>query len=137
MKRQYVTDSGEVHGLIKSVGNSVHGKGNLEHMTGSNKEKAEKLRKEEQKIIKARYINYQGESERLDKTYMRWAGDPIESYHFIPNHVYEVPFGLVKEVNANQGLKVRSEVLDKNGEPSVNEKKSKKIHEFVPVDFGI
>lgn len=135
MKRQYVTASGEVHGLINSVGNSVQGQGNLSHMAPADKEKAEKLKKEEQKIVKARYINYRGPQERLDKMYMRWAGEPIEKYHFIPNEVYEVPMGLVKEINESPGLVKRSEVLDANGTPTVRDGASIKTHEFVPVSF--
>ena len=135
MKRQYVTANGEVHGLVNSVGNSVKGQGNFEHMTAENKAKAEKERKEDQKIVKARYINYRGPNERLDKMYMRWAGEPIEKYHFIPNEIYEVPMGLVKEINGNPGLAKRSEVLDADGVPTKVEGQAIKTHEFVPVSF--
>ena len=128
-------DSGEKHGLMNVVGNSVKGKGNLEHMTAATKDKAEKLHKAEQRIIKARYLNFQGDTERLDKMYMRWAGEPIEKYHFIPNQVYEVPYGLVKEINENPGIVQRSEVLDKSGNPTKKAGGAKKIHQFVPVEF--
>ena len=129
-----VTESGEQHGLINTVANSVKDE-NFKHMTPENKAKAEKLRKEESKLVKARYINHRGSHERLTKPYCHWAGDPIQTWHCIPDHVYDIPKGLVDEVNGNKGLPRRSEVLDAKGMPTSKDGKSEKIHEFVPVGF--
>ena len=132
-----IAPNGEKHGLINSVGNSVKDDG-FKHMTPETRKKAEALRKEEARIVKARYINHQGENERLTKPYMHWAGDPIQTWHFIPNEVYDVPMGLINEVNAS-GLPRRSDrVLDVNGDPTIVQKKDggkERIHEFVPVSF--
>jgi hypothetical protein len=129
-----VTETGEEHGLINTVANSVKDEG-FKHMTPENKAKAEKMRKEDSKKVKARYINHRGDHERLTKPYMRWAGDPITMWHFIPNEVYEVPMGLVNEINSS-GLVQRSELYDVHGKsiPRVDGKKDK-IHEFVPCSF--
>jgi len=132
-----ISPTGERHGLINEVANSVQDD-NFKHMTPENRTKAEKLRKEESKIVKARYINHRGENERLTKPYMHWAGDPIQTWHFIPNEVYDVPMGLVKEVNDSGLVKRSDKVLDANGNPSVVRTKDggkERIHEFVPVAF--
>lgn len=129
-----VTASGEKHGWINRVGNSVPDNG-FAHMSPEIKAKAEKLRKEEARKVKARYINHRGDHERLTKPYMRWAGDPIDTYHLIPGEVYELPYGFIKEINESPGLARRSEVLDKNGLPTVKDGKNEKIHELVPVSF--
>lgn len=134
MIKEKVSASGEKHGLINVVANSVPDDG-FAKMKPEAKAKAEKLKKEEHRIVKARYINHKGPNERLTKPYMRWAGDPIETWHFIPDEVYELPLGLVNEVNGNPGLAKRSELLDANGIPTKKEGKSEKIHEFVPVGF--
>lgn len=128
------TQSGEQHGLINSIANSVPDTG-FKHMSPENKTKAEKLRKEESRIVKARYINHRGQNERLDKPYCRWAGDPIQQWHLIPGQVYDLPLGFINEVNGNPGLPKRSEILDDKGVPTVRDGMSEKIHELVPVGF--
>ena len=127
-----VTEAGEKHGLINVLANSVKDT-EFSHMTPENKTKAEKLRKEESRKVKARYMNHRGINERLSKPYCRWAGDPIQMWHFIPGHIYEVPMGLVNEVNASYFPK-RSDLLDASGKPTLKDS-YEKVHEFVPVSF--
>ena len=97
------------------------------------KAKCEKLRKEEARIVKARYINHRGLHERLSKPYLRWAGDKILMYHLIPGYVYDLPMGFINEVNSS-GLKKRSNV-DGDATPINKEAGVEKIHELVPVSF--
>lgn len=113
MRIQQVTPGGEQHGLVNEIGNSVPFD-DFKHMTEANREKARKLKKEDNRIVKATYINLKNTSKRLDKPYCRWAGDPIQHYHLIPGETYEVPWGFVNEVNA-VGLKIRGE-KEVNGE---------------------
>lgn len=130
-----VTESGEQHGLINTVANSVKDDG-FKHMDPETKGKAEKLKKEEHKKVKARYLNHRGTHERLTKPYCRWAGDPIQTWHFIPGQVYEVPLGLINEVNdPKKCLPKRSEILDAKGNPTTREGVPERIHEFVPISF--
>jgi hypothetical protein len=124
--------NGEQHGLINTLTNSVKDDG-FSHMTPEAKAKAEKLRKEEKRIVKARYINHRGNQERLTKPYCRWAGDPIQIYHLIPGEVYELPMGLVNEVN-NSGL-IRRSKEDTDRTPVGKIEGKDVIHELVPVGF--
>lgn len=135
MVKELVTTSGEKHGLINRVSNSVRAEDGFKNMDAKTKAKAEKLKEEDHKIVKARYRNNRGDHERLTKPYCRWAGDPIETWHFIPGEVYELPYGLVREVNESPGLAKRSEVLDANGIPTKKDGKNERIHEFVAVGF--
>lgn len=132
--QELVASNGERHGLINTVGNSVPDSG-FKHMNPTMKAKAEKLKKEESKVVKAKYLNYRGTHERLSKPYCRWEGDPIQMWHFIPNETYEVPMGLVNEVNSSPGLARRSEILDAHGRPTMKEGKAEKLHEFVAIGF--
>ncbi len=134
MTKELVSSTGERHGLINQVGNSVADNG-FKHMDPVTKTKAEKLRKEESKLVSARYMNHRGSHERLTKPYCRWAGDPIQTWHFIPGETYELPYGLVKEVNDNPGLPKRSDILDAKGVPTLKDQKAEKIHEFVATSF--
>lgn len=130
-----VTERGEQHGLINSLANSCADKG-FSHMKPEDQKKAEALRKEESKIVKARYINHNGNHERLTKPYMRWAGDPIRMFHLIPGYTYELPYGFVKEINdPNKTMPIRSEILDSKGIPTVKDNVGKRIHELVPIGF--
>lgn len=126
--------NGEKHGIINRVANSVQDD-DFKHMKPEVKAKAEKIKKEEHKIVKARYMNHRGQHERLTKPYMRWAGDPIDTWHCIPGEVYEVPLGLINEINNSPGLPRRSEVLDTSGRPTIKDGSPERIHEFVPVGF--
>lgn len=134
MEKEMIYKNGEKHGLINSVANSVPDN-DFKHMTPENKAKAQKLRKEESKMVKARYLNHRGSHERLSMPYCRWAGDPINTYHLIPGEIYELPMGLINQINNNPGLPKRSELLDANGRPTLIEGVAEKIHEMVPVGF--
>lgn len=132
--QELIAQNGEKHGLINTVANSVKDDG-FKSMTPENKVKAEKMRKEDSKLVKARYLNSRGKHERLTKPYCRYAGDPIRTFHCIPGHVYELPLGFINEVNGSKGLAQRSEVLDADGVPTKKDGEFEKIHEFVPVSF--
>ncbi len=130
-----VAANGEQHGLINSVANSVKAEDGFKNMKPELKAQCEKQKKEDSKIIKARYINKRGDNERLTKPYCKYAGDPIQTWHFIPGKEYDVPKGLVEEVNSSKGLPRRSEVLDAKGVPTVKDGAPELIHQFVPVSF--
>lgn len=132
MKLVQVTANGEQHGLVNEMGNSVQDNG-FAHMSEATREKAKKLKKEDNKIVKARYINTKNPTKRLDKEYCRWAGDPIQKYHLIPGETYEVPMGFVNEVNAS-GIRVRGE-REVNGEVTKKDGGLEREYEMVPVSF--
>ncbi len=111
-----VTASGEAHGLINILTNSVPFD-DFKHMTPTMKAKLEKEKKEDSRIVKAEYLNSRGKHERLTKPYCRYAGDPIQIWHFIPGRTYEIPLGLIKEVNGGGKMKRRSGLLSIDGEP--------------------
>lgn len=131
-----VTETGEQHGLINTLANSVSAADSFKNMEPELKSKAEKLRKDDSKIVKARYINHRGMNERLDKPYCRYAGDPIRMYHLIPGYTYDLPMGFIKEINEplHQPMK-RSGLLDQKGQELPSDKKGDAIHELVPVSF--
>src|ERR1700679_3430546 len=102
------TESGELHGLINTLTNSVPAD-DFKNFKPEHKKELERQKKEDSKIVKAEYMNSRGRHERLTKPYCKYAGDPIEIWHFIPGKVYEVPLGLVKEVNdKNKIMKKRA-----------------------------
>ena len=130
MSLALVTSWGEEHGMIKEVANSVPERG-YERFAEKDRVKMEKQRKEDARMVKVRYINYRGNQERLTKPYMRWAGDPIRTYHLIPGHEYTLPMGFIQEVNGNPGLASRSEKLDRNDRPLAKDGQPEKIHELI------
>lgn len=130
-----VTPNGEQHGLINSVANSVKSS-DLKNLDPKIREKAKKKREEDSKIVKARYINFKGPNERLNKFYCQWEGDPIQTWKFIPDQVYEVPMGLINEINEHMGMIVRSEILDSKGVPTMKDGAPRKEHQFIPISFN-
>jgi len=129
-----VAANGEMHGLINTLANSVPFD-DFKHMSPTTKAKAEKLKKEESRMVKARYLNSRGKNERLTKPYCRWSGQPIQIWHFIPGKEYEVPQGLVNEVNAQRNV-IREGRCDENGDnPTAKDEIDEPLHQFVPVSF--
>lgn len=132
MELKRVTARGEEHGLINTLGNSVQGDG-MKRFAPEHKEEMKKLKEEEGRIVKARYINHRGSHERLTKPYCRWAGEPIQLWHFIPGQEYEIPYGLVKDVNDGQLEKPKDPELIQESVGLIEGKH--KIHEFIPIGF--
>lgn len=130
-----VTKDGEKHGLVNTIPNNCAVKENSK-IDPEIKAKMEKAKKDDQRIVKARYLNHRGNHERLEKPYLKWPGEPIHFFKLIPGETYDLPYGLVKEINdPNRRLPVRSEILDANGIPTKKDGESLQIHELVPVGF--
>src|ERR1700683_920414 len=111
------TANGELHGLINTLTNSVPFD-EFKNMKPEHKKEMERLKKEDSRLVKAEYMNSRGRHERLTKPYCKYAGDPIQIWNFIPGKVYEVPLGLVNEVNdKNKIMKKRSGLIEVDGKP--------------------
>ena len=134
------TPSGEAHGLINRLTNSVLFD-DFKHMAPDIKAKVEKEKKEDARIVKVKYINMRGSHERLQKPYCKYAGEPICQYNLIPNYVYELPMGMVKEVNEvklpkRSGLvSLDGKDLNKDGSPLDKDSSAEPIHLLVPATF--
>jgi hypothetical protein len=142
MQLTLATASGEMHGLINTLTNSVPFD-DFKNMTPANKKKLEAEKKEDSRLVKAEYLNSRGRHERLTKPYCKYAGEPIQIWHFIPGKVYEVPLGLVNEVNdKNKIMKKRSGLVSvdennvtKDGSPLSQDQEGEWIHKFVASGF--
>lgn len=139
MKLTMYTASGEAHGLINTLTNSVENN-DFKHMKPDVKVRLEKEKKDDAIIGKYEYVNKKGRHERLTKPYCRYAGDPIHIYHLIPGYVYELPKGFVKEIN-DKFIPVRSGLVEvdgvkvtKDGSPLENDQQSEWIHRLVRAD---
>lgn len=136
------TAGGELHGLINTLTNSVPFD-DFKNMKPDHKKELERQKKEDARLVKAEYMNSRGRHERLTKPYCKYAGDPIQIWHFIPGKVYEVPLGLVNEVNdKNKVMKKRSGLvsIDENnvnadGSPLGSDQEGDWLHKFVAVGF--
>jgi hypothetical protein len=130
-----VTATGLRHGLMNTVGNSVPDDG-FKRFADKDKEKMGKLKKEEERMVEAQYLNKNGANERLERPYMNWAGQPITMWRFIHGEIYEVPKGLVDDVNdPNKRIKKRSGLLNAKGIALETDQVEDSQHRFVPVGF--
>ncbi len=136
------TATGEQHGLVNTLTNSVPFD-DFKNMKPDHKKQLEAEKKEDTKIVKAEYMNSRGRHERLTKPYCKYAGDPIQIWHFIPGKVYEVPLGLVKEVNdKTKIMKKRSGLVSIDGNaarkdesPLDSDEDGDWLHKFVAASF--
>ena len=136
------TAGGELHGLINTLTNSVPFD-DFKNMKPEHKKELEKQKKEDARLVKAEYMNSRGRHERLTKPYCKYAGDPIQIWHFIPGKTYEVPLGLVQEVNdKNKIMKKRAGLVEVDGKPVQNseapldkDEDGEWLHRFTAVGF--
>jgi hypothetical protein len=136
------TASGEQHGLLYQLSNSVPFD-DFKHMKPEHRKEVIAQKKEDDKIVKAEYLNSRGKHERLTKPYCRYAGDPIQMWHFIPGKQYDVPLGLVKEVNdKNKIMPKRSGLVSVDGSPVKKDESPLEadeegawLHKFVAAGF--
>jgi len=125
------TESGFNHGLINYMANSVSEQKIKDPKV---KEKLEKKKVKDGEIIKARYINRKERNGRLEMPYCMHAGEPLTQWIFLSNEIYEIPRGLIDEVNkAHLKIKKRSDLLDKDGNPIESDEPADIEHEFVGV----
>jgi hypothetical protein len=137
------TASGELHGLINTLTNSVPFD-DFKNMKPEHKKELERQKKEDSRLVKAEYMNSRGRNERLTKPYCKYSGDPIQIWHFIPGKIYEVPMGLVNEVNdKNKIMKKREGLISVDGNPVKNDESPLNrdeegdwLHKFIPVSFN-
>src|SRR5258708_13110186 len=136
------TASGEKNGIIKTITKSVV-LDDFKNMKPEHKKDLEKQKKEDARLVKAEYMNSRGKHERLTKPYCKYAGDPIQVWHFIPGQVYEVPMGLVQEVNDKNKIMKKREGLvsvddvpvQKNESPLGQDQEGDWLHRFTPCSF--
>lgn len=135
------TASGELHGLLDTLTNSVEDN-DFKHMKPDVKAKLEKEKKEDSRLVKVEYFNKKGRHERLTKPYCRYAGEPIQLWKFIPGKVYEIPMGLIKEVNEKKNV-IRSGLMEvdgsnfqRDGTPLDKDMQDDSEHRFIPVKFA-
>jgi hypothetical protein len=137
------TATGEQHGLINTLTNSVPFD-DFKNFKPEHKKEIEKQKKEDAKIVKAEYMNSRGKHERLTKPYCKYSGDPIQIWHFIPGKVYEVPLGLINEVNDTMKhipkraglISVDGEAIRKDEKPLDKDQEGEWLHKFIPAGFS-
>jgi len=136
------TAGGELHGLINTLTNSVPFD-EFKNMKPEHKKEMERQKKEDSRLVKAEYMNSRGRHERLTKPYCKYAGDPIQIWHFIPGRTYEVPMGLINEVNdkskhlaKREGLlSVDGNDVQRDGSPLSRDQEGDWLHKFIPISF--
>lgn len=136
------TASGEMHGLINTLTNSVPFD-EFKNFKPEHKKEMERRKKEDGRMVKAEYLNSRGRHERLTMPYCLGSGEPINIYHFIPGKVYEVPLGLVNTVNdKNKHMKKRSGLVSVDGNPVTKDEsplaqdeEGEWLHKFSAVGF--
>lgn len=142
MQIPMATASGEVHGLVNTLTNSVPFD-EFKNFKPEHKKELESQKKEDSRIVKAEYLNSKGRHERLTKPYCKYAGDPIQIWHFIPGRTYDIPIGLVNEVNDKNKVMLRRSGLQEvdgkqlrdTGAPIERDEEGEWIHKFIGVGF--
>jgi hypothetical protein len=142
MQLMMSTASGELHGLINTLTNSVQDDG-FKNFKPEHKKEMERQKKEDSQLVEAEYLNSRGRHERLTKPYCKYAGDPLQVWHFIPGHTYKVPMGLINEVNdKSKILPQRSGLMEvdgkqvlKSGAPTERDEDGEWLHKFISTGF--
>lgn len=127
--------TGLAHGLINQLANSVKDDG-FKRFDEKDRASMEKLKKDDAKMIKVQYLHKDGGVERLERPYCNWPGDPITQWRFIHGEIYEIPQGLLRDVNdPAKRTKKRSGLVDSKGNVLESDQLDEPIHRFVPASF--
>ena len=139
MTIRQVTASGEEHGLMDEFSNSVPFD-DFKNVKADYKESLRKKKKDDAKLVDVEYINMRSKVERLEMTYCKYAGDPLQRWKFIPYRKYRVPKGLADQVNS-LGMPMRSGLVsldDKEinqGAPLEKDREGEVIHRLVATTY--
>lgn len=135
-----VTAWGEEHGLISTLPNAVPFD-DFKNIDPANKEKMRKQKKEDERMVKVRYINHEeGSQGRFRQPYVKYAGEPIQMYNLIHDYEYTLPLGFVNEINEmkaveREGLQsVDGRDISNDGAP-LKKDRFKRVHECFPIGF--
>ena len=127
-----VTATGVLHGMIGELANDCK-ESDMDKLNPKIKADCKKEREEDAKVIKGRYINHKDKTFPLNKAYCKWPGEPIQKWHLISGHVYDLPMGFVKEVNASGLIERSKEDTDRSNMQQVTG--VFREHEIFPVNF--
>jgi len=128
-----MTANGIEHGLIHTLINQVPKSKRFKNVDPKKREELEKKIKADSELVEVRYLNHKNqENGSLSKDYYAGAGEPYYLFHFLHDHVYKVPKGLVAQVNdENRMIQKREGSIDANGNPITKDGPKKRIHHFV------
>jgi len=130
-----IASNGLQHGLINTVGNSVPDNG-FKHFSEKNKPKMEALKKKDEELVKVQYLHKDGKNERLERPYMKYAGQPITFWRFLHGETYEIPRGLAEDINDPKKRQMkRSGLIGPNGQPLETDQLEDPIHRVVAIGF--
>jgi hypothetical protein len=140
---QQVAADGTLHGLMDELANDSQ-ESDMNKLNERIKNECQMRKEDDATVLRARYLNKHGRGEWMDKAYCRWPGDRIQIWRLLHGHEYDLPKGLINEVNngaVDQGgglIERTREEFARNERESgavTNERKRDKIHELVPVSF--
>lgn len=136
MFEKKINKFGEEHGMLGTLPNSDH-ESNFKNLKPKIKEQCKSQREEDAKVVKARYLHRKDQTNgQLHKCYCAWGGQEMQQWRFLSGEEYEVPKGLVNEVNDKIHRETRlSGVLDANEKPIPSDMPGELIHEFLPCGF--
>lgn len=126
------TANGIEHGLVGRLVNQVPRKKRFVNVEPKKKEELELKIKADSEIVKVRYINWKNQvSGKLYKDWTAGSGEPLYLFNFLHGYTYQIPRGLVNQVNDPKRLPPNREgKLGENG-PLAKDSGINRIHEFV------
>lgn len=127
------TLNGVEHGLLNTLINQVSKKSRFKNMEPKQKSDAEAKILRDSKIERVRYINYANQDNGcLVKDYYVAAGEPIYLFKFLHDHIYDVPLGLIEEVNdPTRKVPQREGLIGKDNVPLNSDGPAKRVHHFI------
>lgn len=118
------------YGLIREVACTSNGEKNLKNMTVEGKKKYLDLMKADMALVKARFRNNWPQGSDLEVTYKKYPVEGIQTWRFKHGETYEVPLGLVNDINERCKI-----TLHKTGKDGKAITMTEQQQEFIPVTF--
>ena len=98
-------------------------------------EKIEKARKEDEKLVTGIFKNLEAPGAEATFSLRLYKEHPIRTFTLEDGKKYEIPMGVAKHINRQCKYQRASNLLDKEGKPTIGAGKPIQRYEFTPTDY--
>lgn len=94
----------------------------IDEIKAQNKEQRKRyinfLRDKDRELVRGKFIFHEVPGGRMQFSFMKWPGDPVEHYDMVDGQIYSIPLGVAKHLNKECKYPIHGFQMDENNKPS-------------------
>jgi len=95
----------------------------------------EKLRLRDRRMVKGLFKFHEVQNGRLEFSFRKWKGDPVENFKMDDNTIHEIPFGVATHLANNCTYPVHSFQMDEKNVPTMKVQQNVHRTSFQSLEF--